>query len=104
MRLPMNSKQKINLAFNKIEPEVLANQLTFLECETLRRINFSDYKTYAIKGSIIDNPPLEKSIQLFNGLSQWIQCMVLSKATPKQQADKQYYADQQLKICHAFKY
>lgn len=87
MRHAFNSKQKITLAFNKIEPEVLANQLTFLEWKTLRRINFGDYKTYAIKGSIIDNPPLEKSIQLFNGLSQWIQCMVLSKATPKQRAD-----------------
>lgn len=30
---------------------------------------------------------MERSIQLFNGLSQWIQCMVLSKTTPKQRAD-----------------
>ncbi len=84
---PLRSKQKITLAFNKIEPEVLACQLTYLEWKTLRRIQFADYHTYAIKGSLHDNPPLEKSIQLFNGLSQWIQCMVLSKATPKQRAD-----------------
>jgi hypothetical protein len=81
------SKEKIALAFDKLEPDVIACQLTYLEWKTLRRISFSDYKSYAIKGSIQDNPPLERSIQLFNGLSQWIQCMVLSKTTPRQRAD-----------------
>ena len=37
--------------------------------------------------SLKDNPKLERSIALFNGLSQWIQCMVLSKTTPQQRAD-----------------
>jgi RAS guanyl-releasing protein 3 len=32
-------------------------------------------------------PALERSIQLFNGLSQWRQCMILSKTTPKQRAE-----------------
>ena len=86
-RNPMRPKQKITLAFNKIEPEVLAAQLTFLEWKTLRRINFNDYKAYADKGIIHDNPPMERSIHLFNGLSQWIQSMILSKTTPKQRAD-----------------
>lgn len=86
-RNPMRSKQKITLAFNKIEPDVLASQLTYLEWKTLRRINFGDYKAYAVKGIIHDNPPMERSIHLFNGLSQWIQSMVLSKTTPKQRAD-----------------
>ncbi|RNA18762.1 ras guanyl-releasing 3-like isoform X1, partial [Brachionus plicatilis] len=84
---PLKPKQKIALGFDKMEPEVLASQLTYLEWKTLRRISFQDYKSYAIKGSIQNNPPLERSIQLFNGLSQWIQCMVLSKTTPKQRAD-----------------
>lgn len=41
-----------------------------------------------MKGSIQDNPPLERSIQLFNGLSLWVQCMVLDKTTAKQRADR----------------
>ena len=38
-------------------------------------------------GSLQDTPVLQRSIQLFNGVSQWIQCMILSKTTPKQRAD-----------------
>ena len=38
-RNPMRSRQHIPLAFNKIEPDVLANQLTYLEWKTLRRIS-----------------------------------------------------------------
>lgn len=38
-RNPQRSKQKIPLAFDKIEPEVLASQLTYLEWKTLRRIS-----------------------------------------------------------------
>jgi RAS guanyl-releasing protein 3 len=36
--------------------------------------------------SLKDNIKLERSIALFNGLSQWVQCMVLSKTTPQQRA------------------
>ena len=38
-------------------------------------------------GSLKDNAKLERSIALFNGLSQWVQCMVLCKTTPQQRAD-----------------
>ncbi|CAF0766934.1 unnamed protein product [Rotaria sordida] len=62
-------------------------QLTYLEWKILRRITFTDYKTYSIKNTLQDNPRLERSIQFFNGLSTWIQCMVLSKMTPKQRAE-----------------
>ena len=37
--------------------------------------------------SLKDQPKLERSIALFNGLSQWVQCMVLCKTTPQQRAD-----------------
>ncbi|CAF0936863.1 unnamed protein product [Adineta ricciae] len=77
----------VSLAFNSIEPQTLAAQLTYLEWKILRRITFTDYKTYAIKNTLQDNPRLERSIQFFNGLSTWIQCMVLSKMTPKQRAE-----------------
>ena len=77
----------VSLGFNNIEPQTLAAQLTYIEWKFLRRINFTDYKTYAIKNTLQDNPRLERSIQFFNGLSTWIQCMVLSKMTPKQRAE-----------------
>lgn len=50
-------------------------------------VQFTDFKNYAMTASLKDNPKLERSIALFNGLSQWIQCMVLSKTTPQQRAD-----------------
>ena len=77
----------VSLGFNKIESQTLAAQLTYLEWKILRRITFTDYKTYAIKNTLRDSPRLERSIQFFNGLSTWIQCMVLSKMTPKQRAE-----------------
>jgi RAS guanyl-releasing protein 3 len=77
----------VSLGFNNIESQTLAAQLTYLEWKILRRITFTDYKTYAIKNTLQDNSRLERSIQFFNGLSTWIQCMVLSKMTPKQRAE-----------------
>ncbi|CAF1676522.1 unnamed protein product, partial [Adineta ricciae] len=77
----------VSLAFNNIESQTLAAQLTYLEWKILRRITFTDYKIYAIKNTLQGNPRLERSIQFFNGLSTWIQCMVLSKMTPKQRAE-----------------
>jgi len=49
-------------------------------------IQFQDFKCYATTASLKDNAKLERSVALFNGLSQWIQCMVLSKTTPQQRA------------------
>ena len=48
---------------------------------------FVDLKNYAVSASLKDNPKLERSISLFNGLSQWVQCMVLCKTTPQQRAN-----------------
>ena len=77
----------ISLSFNEMEPQTLAAQLTYLEWKVLRKITFSSYKTYAIKNTLQDNPRLERSIQFFNGLSTWIQCMVLNKRTPQERAE-----------------
>jgi len=49
-------------------------------------LQFQDFKCYATTASLKDNAKLERSVALFNGLSQWIQCMVLSKTTPQQRA------------------
>ncbi|XP_021373157.1 ras guanyl-releasing protein 3-like isoform X2 [Mizuhopecten yessoensis] len=83
----MRHNRKVSLVFNHLEPMELAEHLTYLEYKAFRRINFTDFKNYAVTASLKDNPKLERSIALFNGLSQWIQCMVLSKTTPQQRAD-----------------
>ncbi|XP_052105523.1 ras guanyl-releasing protein 3-like isoform X1 [Mytilus californianus] len=83
----MRHNRKVSLVFNHLEPLELAEHLTYLEYKAFRRINFTDFKNYAITASLKDNAKLERSIALFNGLSQWIQCMVLSKTTPQQRAD-----------------
>ncbi|XP_076463695.1 ras guanyl-releasing protein 3-like isoform X2 [Babylonia areolata] len=79
--------RKVSLVFNHLEPEELAAQLTYLEYKAFRRIHFVDFKNYAMTASLKDQPKLERSIALFNGLSQWVQCMVLCKTTPQQRAD-----------------
>lgn len=38
-------------------------------------------------GHLVENPTLERSIALFNGVSQWVQLMVLSKLTPLTRAE-----------------
>ncbi|XP_046441029.1 uncharacterized protein LOC124191985 isoform X2 [Daphnia pulex] len=79
--------RKVSLVFNHLEPSELAKHLTYLEHRIMRRISFQDYKQYAVTGSLNDNPRLERSVNLFNGLTQWVQCMVLSRSTPQQRAE-----------------
>ncbi|KAK4004270.1 hypothetical protein OUZ56_006011 [Daphnia magna] len=79
--------RKVSLVFNHLEPSELAKHLTYLEHRIMRRISFQDYKQYAVTGSLSDNPRLERSVNLFNGLTQWVQCMVLSRSTPQQRAE-----------------
>jgi RAS guanyl-releasing protein 3 len=38
---------------------------------------FEDLKNYAESGKLEEVPKLERSVAVFNGLSQWIQCVVL---------------------------
>ncbi|XP_022072964.1 ras guanyl-releasing protein 3 [Acanthochromis polyacanthus] len=80
-------KGKASLLFDHLEPMELAEHLTFLEFKSIRRISFTDYQSYVIHGCLVDNPTLERSIALFNGVSQWVQLMVLSKLTPQNRAE-----------------
>ncbi|KAM6997657.1 ras guanyl-releasing protein 3 isoform 2-T2 [Tautogolabrus adspersus] len=80
-------KGKASLLFDHLEPMELAEHLTFLEFKSIRRISFTDYQSYVIHGCLVENPTLERSIALFNGVSQWVQLMVLSKLTPQTRAD-----------------
>ncbi|KAG1678235.1 Ras guanyl-releasing protein 3 [Nymphon striatum] len=79
--------RKVSLVFNHLEAYELADHVTYLEHKVMRRISFPDFKKYAIEGTPKDITKLERSIALFNGLSQWVQCMVLSKNSPHQRAE-----------------
>uniref|UniRef100_A0AAQ4RWD0 RAS guanyl releasing protein 3 (calcium and DAG-regulated) n=1 Tax=Gasterosteus aculeatus aculeatus TaxID=481459 RepID=A0AAQ4RWD0_GASAC len=80
-------KGKASLLFDHLEPMELAEHLTYLEFKSTRRISFNDYHSYVIHGCLVENPTLERSIALFNGVSQWVQLMVLSKLTPQTRAE-----------------
>ncbi|XP_037128622.1 ras guanyl-releasing protein 3 isoform X3 [Syngnathus acus] len=98
-------KGKASLLFDHLEPMQLAEHLTFLEFKSIRRISFPDYKSYVIHGRLVDNPTLERSIALFNGVSQWVQLMVLSKLTPLTRAEvitKYIHVAQKLLQLHNF--
>ncbi|XP_078413462.1 ras guanyl-releasing protein 3 isoform X1 [Cetorhinus maximus] len=80
-------KGKASLLFDHLEPLELAEHLSFLEYKSFRRISFTDYQSYVTHRCLMNNPTLERSIALFNGISQWLQLMVLSKQTPVQRAE-----------------
>nr|XP_020031671.1 ras guanyl-releasing protein 3 isoform X2 [Castor canadensis] len=86
-RKKVSKKGKACLLFDHLEPIELAEHLTFLEHKSFRRIAFTDYQSYVIHGCLENNPTLERSIALFNGISKWVQLMVLSKPTPQQRAE-----------------
>ncbi|XP_075194263.1 ras guanyl-releasing protein 3 isoform X2 [Anomaloglossus baeobatrachus] len=86
-RKKTSKKGKVCLLFDHLEPVELAEHLTFLEYKAFRRISFTDYQSYVIHGCLVDNPTLERSIALFNGISKWVQLMVLSKPSPQQRAE-----------------
>lgn len=45
-----------------------------------------DYRSYVVRGSVRDNPALERSVMMCNGVSQWVQLMILSRHTAQQRA------------------
>ncbi|XP_041430764.1 RAS guanyl-releasing protein 1-like isoform X2 [Xenopus laevis] len=82
-----SKKRKVSLLFDHLEPQELAEHLTYLEFKAFRRISFSDYHNYIVNGCVKDNPIMERSIALCNGISQWVQLMVLSRPTPQLRAE-----------------
>ncbi|XP_068115566.1 RAS guanyl-releasing protein 2 [Hyperolius riggenbachi] len=78
--------RKTSLLFDHLDPDELAEHLTHLEFHSFSKILFQDYHSFVLHGCTVGNPVLERFIALFNGVSQWIQLMVLSKPTPAQRA------------------
>lgn len=50
-------------------------------------LKFSDYQNYIVNSCVKENPTMERSIALCNGISQWVQLMVLSRPTPQLRAE-----------------
>ncbi|EMP25832.1 RAS guanyl-releasing protein 2 [Chelonia mydas] len=69
-------KRKMSLLFDHLEYSELAEHLTYLEYRSFCKILFQDYHSFVMHGCTVDNPILER----------WVQLMVLSKPTAQQRA------------------
>ncbi|XP_072313608.1 RAS guanyl-releasing protein 1-like isoform X1 [Eucyclogobius newberryi] len=100
-----SKKRKVSLLFDHLEPDELAEHLTFLEFKSFCRISFMDYQSYIRRCCLKDIPVMERSITLCNGVSQWVQLMVLSRPTAQLRAEvftKFIHVAQSLHVMHNF--
>lgn len=79
-------QRKGSMAFKDLSATTIAEQLTFLEYRMLRRIPFSEWKTYVLTGKLKDTTYLDRYVALFNGVSRWVQGMVLNCVSPQERA------------------
>ncbi|KAI5102118.1 ras guanyl-releasing protein 3, partial [Silurus meridionalis] len=87
IKVRSSRKRKVSLLFDHLEPVELAEHLTYLEFKSFCRISFADYQKYVRNECLSENPTMERSIALCNGISQWVQLMVLSRPTPQLRAE-----------------
>ncbi|KAM3871440.1 RAS guanyl-releasing protein 1-like [Diretmus argenteus] len=100
-----SKKRKVSLLFDHLEPIELAEHLTFLEFKSFCRISFIDYQNYIRSCCMKDIPMMERSIALCNGISQWVQLMVLSRPTAQLRAEvftKFIHVARSLHLMHNF--
>ncbi|XP_075956916.1 RAS guanyl-releasing protein 4 isoform X1 [Anarhichas minor] len=83
---PSVKKRKVSLIFDHMEPHEMAEHLSYLEFKNFCNVSFLDYRSYVVRGSVRDNPALERSVMMCNGVSQWVQLMILSRHTAQQRA------------------
>ncbi|XP_030621080.1 RAS guanyl-releasing protein 4 [Chanos chanos] len=84
---PSVKKRKVSLLFDHMEPDEMAEHLSYLEFKNFCSVSFLDYRSYVVHGSVRGNPALERSVMLCNGVSQWVQLMILSRHTAQQRAE-----------------
>ncbi|XP_062860505.1 RAS guanyl-releasing protein 4 [Trichomycterus rosablanca] len=84
---PLVKKRKVSLLFDHMEAEEIAEHLSYLEFKNFCSVSFLDYRSYVVQGSVRNNPALERSVMLCNGVSQWVQLMILNRHTPQQRAE-----------------
>uniref|UniRef100_A0AAX7UDZ3 RAS guanyl releasing protein 1 n=1 Tax=Astatotilapia calliptera TaxID=8154 RepID=A0AAX7UDZ3_ASTCA len=100
-----SKKRKVSLLFDHLEPIELAEHLTYLEFKSFCRISFVDYQHYIRSCCMKDIPVMERSIALCNGVSQWVQLMVLSRPTAQLRAEvftKFIHVAQSLHLMHNY--
>ncbi|KAG5844525.1 hypothetical protein ANANG_G00163420 [Anguilla anguilla] len=114
LNLPMNpsqapspsvKKRKVSLLFDHMEPREMAEHLSYLEFKNFCSVSDLDYRSYAERGTVRGNPALERSVMLCNGVSQWVQLMILSRHTAQQRAEvfiKFIHVAQNLQTLHNF--
>ncbi|KAJ8372759.1 hypothetical protein AAFF_G00277020 [Aldrovandia affinis] len=103
---PTVKKRKVSLLFDHMEPDHMAQHLSYLEFKNFCRVSYLDYHSYVMRGSVslscaavsglsqnpalersvCGNPALERSVALCNGVSQWVQLMILGRHTAQQRA------------------
>ncbi|KAJ8402179.1 hypothetical protein AAFF_G00370440 [Aldrovandia affinis] len=83
---PSVKKRKVSLLFDHMEPGEMAEHLSYLEFKTFCNVSYLDYRSYVERGAVRGNPALERSVMLCNGVSQWVQLMILSRHTAQQRA------------------
>ncbi|KAM4627636.1 RAS guanyl-releasing protein 4 [Polymixia lowei] len=83
---PSVKKRKVSLLFDHMEPDEMAEHLSYLEFKNFCNVSFLDYRSYVVRGSVRDNPALERSVMMCNGVSQWVQLMILNRHTAQQRA------------------
>uniref|UniRef100_A0A1A8PCX9 RAS guanyl releasing protein 4 n=1 Tax=Nothobranchius rachovii TaxID=451742 RepID=A0A1A8PCX9_9TELE len=102
---PSVKKRKVSLIFDHMEPDEMAEHLSYLEFKNFCNVSFLDYRSYVVRGSVRDNPALERSVMMCNGVSQWVQLMILSRHTAQQRAQvfiKFIHVAQKLRVLQNF--
>ncbi|KAM9481786.1 RAS guanyl-releasing protein 4 isoform 1-T1 [Clarias gariepinus] len=84
---PSVKKRKVSLLFDHMEADEMAEHLSYLEFKNFCSVSFLDYRSYIVRGSVRNNPALERSVMMCNGVSQWVQLMILNRHTPQQRAE-----------------
>uniref|UniRef100_A0A3Q1AW72 RAS guanyl-releasing protein 1 n=1 Tax=Amphiprion ocellaris TaxID=80972 RepID=A0A3Q1AW72_AMPOC len=90
-----SKKRKVSLLFDHLEPIELHSSVCF----------FVDYQNYIRSCCMKDIPVMERSIALCNGISQWVQLMVLSRPTAQLRAEvftKFIHVAQSLHLMHNY--
>ncbi|XP_053577597.1 RAS guanyl-releasing protein 4 isoform X2 [Bombina bombina] len=80
-------KRKVSLLFDHLEPKELSDHLSYLEFKCFCKISHLDYRSYTLQNSLREIPQLERSVNLCNCISQWVQLMILNRPTPQQRAE-----------------
>jgi RAS guanyl-releasing protein 3 len=77
----------VSLCFEQWSPEDISNSMSHIDYKALSRVTIPEIKKYIKAGKLNGTPILERSITVFNSISSWVQCMILSKSLPKQRAE-----------------